>query len=428
MMKEFDLGLEVFLTADVEGIGGKLRATPEDFQVDEVSILPPPDPAGRFVVAKVWHRNWEQNRLVRRLGTNLHIGRSRIGFAGTKDGRSVATQLMSFNAPIQDVQALEIPDVRILEAYRANRMISIGDLVGNAFMIRVTDIDPSKDVEELCTDVRTRLDTLGGYPNFFGVQRFGSIRPITHLIGKDLIRGDFEGAVFRYVANPTEDEDSEANTARRTLQESKDFERAFKEFPPKLSFERTMIAYLKDNPGDYVGALRALPFNLVMMFVHAYQSYLFNKTLSERIRSGMSISIPEVGDLILPLSKMNVPDHDNPILVSHENIEKAIRNAREGKAFVSGLLYGTESVFAEGRMGEIERAIIHAESIERKDFQVVGLRAASSKGTRRELLSPYKDLRIDVGEGEAVFGFTLNKGCYATSLLREFMKAEMTQY
>jgi tRNA pseudouridine13 synthase len=427
-MKEFELGLEVFLTGDIEGLGGKLRTTPEDFVVDETSILPPPDPSGKFVIAKVWHRNWEQNRLVRRLGTNLHVGRARIGFAGTKDGRSVATQLMSFNAPIEDVQALEIPDVKILDAYRAKRMISIGDLIGNSFQIRVADIDASKDANGICGSVRKELDKAGGFPNFFGIQRFGSVRPITHLIGKDLIRGDFEGAVMRYAANPSEEEDSEANDARRALQESRDFERAFKEFPTKLSFERMLIGYLRDNPGNYVGALRTLPYNLLMMFVHAYQSYLFNRTLSERIRSGMSISLPEVGDVILPLSKTNVPDHDNPILVGADNLEKAIRNAKEGKAFVSGLLYGTDSFFAEGRMGEMERSVIASEHIAQLDFQIVGLRAASSKGTRRELLAPCKDLAIDLGEREATFKFTLNKGCYATTLLREFMKAEIMQY
>ncbi|MFH1579673.1 MAG: tRNA pseudouridine(13) synthase TruD, partial [Thermoplasmatota archaeon] len=103
-MYESDLGLEIFLTEDIPGIGGRLRRTPEDFVVDEISILPPPFPDGKFVIAKVWHRNWEANRLVRRLGSNLHVGRSRIGFAGTKDGRSVATQLMSFNAPIDFVK------------------------------------------------------------------------------------------------------------------------------------------------------------------------------------------------------------------------------------------------------------------------------------------------------------------------------------
>lgn len=427
-MEEKDLGLELFYTGDLPGIGGKLRKTPEDFQVDEVSVLPTAHEDGRFVVARVWHRNWEMNRLVRRLGTNLRISRARIGFAGTKDGRSVATQLMSFNAPLEDVMALAIPDVKILEAYRARRMVEIGDLIGNSFRIRVSDIDPTIDARSICLSVKERLDELGGFPNFFGTQRFGSIRPITHLIGRDLIRGEFESAVMRYVAFPMEGEASEANEARRRLQETRDFEQALKEYPEKLTFERTMIAHLNKNPDDYLGALRTLPSNLLMMFVHAYQSYLFNVILSERIRRGISIREPIVGDLVLPLNKLNLPDHDNPIPVTGDNLEKARRNAREGKAFVSGLLYGTKSIFAEGEMGEIERAVIEREGVNKLDFEIVGLREASSKGTRRELLAPYKDFRMEFGEGQVTFAFTLNKGCYATALMREFMKAPMSQY
>ncbi|MBN1677850.1 MAG: tRNA pseudouridine(13) synthase TruD [Candidatus Thermoplasmatota archaeon] len=427
-MDEKDLGLELFLTDDIPGIGGKLRKTPEDFEVEEVSILPPEDPEGRFVIAKVWHRNWEANRLVRRLSTNLRVSRTKIGFAGTKDGRSVATQLMSFDAPIESVLALTIPDVVVSDAYRSKKAITIGDLVGNSFTIRVADLRRDVDIAGICAEVRQRLEAAGGFPNFFGVQRFGSIRPITHLIGKDLVRGDFEGAVMRYVANPMEDEDSEANDARRELQDSRDFEKALREFPRKLTFERTMISYLKDRPGDYLGALRTLPKNLLMMFVHAYQSYLFNKILSERIRAGMSMREPEIGDLILPLSKTNVPDHDNPIPVTEGNLQKVTKSAKEGKAFVSGLIFGTVSGFAGGRMGDIERRVIEAEGVERMDFQITGLREASSKGIRRELLAQFKDLTIDFDGEVATFKFALNKGCYATSLVREFMKAEMSQY
>ena len=427
-MKESDLGLELFYTQDIPGIGGKLRETPDDFVVDEISVLPPASPDGKFVIAKIWHRNWEMNRLVRRLSSNLKIGRSRVGFAGTKDGRAVATQLMSFNAPIEDVKALTIPDVRVSDAYLARRMIEIGDLIGNSFSINVSEIDGEIDAENTCADVKERLDALGGFPNFFGTQRFGSVRPITHLIGKDLIRGDFEGAVMRYVANPMEEEDSDANTARRSLQESRDFEQALKEFPQKLTFERMMISRLVDKPGDYLGALRTLPKNLLMMFVHAYQSYLFNKILCERIRRKMPINRPLAGDMILPLNKVNLPDHDNPILVTEDNIEKATRNAEEGKAFVSGLLYGTETSFASGEMGEIEREVVRMEEIEHLDFQIVGLREASSKGTRRELLAPYRDLAMEFEETSARFSFSLHKGCYATVLMREFMKADISRY
>lgn len=427
-MDETELGLEVFLTQDIPGIGGKLRRTPEDFVVDEISVRPPEDPQGHVVIATVWHRNWEANRLIRRLGSNLRVGRGMVGFAGTKDGRSVATQLMSFQAPLEKVKALDIPDVKISQVYRARRVISIGDLRGNSFRIRVSDPDPRVDVQAVCERVGARIAEVGGVPNFFGPQRFGSVRPITHLIGKDLIRGDLEGAVMRYIANPMEGESSEANDARRNLQETRDFERALREYPKKLTFERTMIGHLKDKPEDYLGALRRLPNNLLMMFVHAYQSYLFNRILSARMRAGLSISEPVVGDLVLPLDKLGLPDHDNPIPVTDDNISKVRRNARDGKAFVSGLIYGTDSLFAGGPMGELERKIVEAEDVQHMDFQIVGLRAASSKGMRRELLAPCKDLIVEFDGREPTFSFSLNKGCYATSVLREYMKADISKY
>jgi tRNA pseudouridine13 synthase len=142
----------------------------------------------------------------------------------------------------------------------------------------------------------------------------------------------------------------------------------------------------------------------------------------------MSVREPVVGDLILPLSKTNVPDHDTPIEVTEENLPKATKQALEGKAFVSGLIYGTEAAFAGSRMGEIERRIIEEENIQRLNFQIVGLREASSKGTRRELLGIFKDFRLQLGESDAHFEFTLNKGCYATTLMREFMKAGISRY
>lgn len=426
-MNEAELGLELYYCANLPGIGGKLRRTPEDFVVDEVSIRPPGNPSGAVVIARVWHRNWEANRLVRRLSGNLRVGRSAIGFAGTKDGRSVATQLMSFKAPIDDVRGLAIPDVKVLDAYTADRMISIGDLIGNRFAVTVWDTDPGVDAAAVCESVSEQLGGIGGFPNFFGVQRFGSVRPITHLIGRDLIRGDFEGAVMRYVANPMGN-GSEGDLARQALQESCDFEQAMRDLPSKFTFERTMVSHLTARPEDYVGALRQLPRNLLMMFVHAYQSYIFNRILSERLRRGLPIHEPIEGDIVLPRDKNGVPDQGRPIEVTAENLEKARRHAAEGKAFVSGVLYGTDSGFAGGEMGDIERKMVERERVDHMDFQIVGLREASSKGTRRELLALTKGLKVDVRDDNAVFEFTLNKGCYATCLLREYMKADMSKY
>src|SRR3989337_1220861 len=84
------------------------------------------------------------------------------------------------------------------------------------------------------------------------------------------------------------------------------------------------------------------------MFVHAYQSYLFNRILSERMRRGLPLNEPLEGDLVLPLDKKGLPDRDRPLLVEAANLEKMRRQVRDGKAFVSGALFGSEAPLAAG--------------------------------------------------------------------------------
>jgi len=110
--------------------------------------------------------------------------------------------------------------------------------------------------------------------------------------------------------------------------------------------------------------------------------------------------------------------------VTAVNLDLVEKQVRQGRAFISGVLFGTESVLAEGEMGEIERAVIEAEGLSKEDFMVPLIHQCSSKGTRRELLGIVKDLKSTARGDEVTFTFILNKGCYATSLLREYLKKE----
>jgi len=114
--------------------------------------------------------------------------------------------------------------------------------------------------------------------------------------------------------------------------------------------------------------------------------------------------------------------------VNSSNISLASSKLREGKGFVSGSLFGADTAFAEGEMGEIEHEIMESEKLKASDFIVPEIITASSKGIRRELLAPVRDLRWRAVDSSAFFSFELNKGCYATSLLREYMKAGMMSY
>jgi tRNA pseudouridine13 synthase len=79
-------------------------------------------------------------------------------------------------------------------------------------------------------------------------------------------------------------------------------------------------------------------------------------------------------------------------------------------------------------MGEIERKVIEEQKLSQEDFNIPELPRCSSKGSRREILCPLKDLKSSVGEESYTLSFSLPKGNYATCLLREFMKSEMRDY
>jgi len=234
--------------------------------------------------------------------------------------------------------------------------------------------------------------------------------------------------VMLYLSEETEYEHEDCRDARKFIAETRDYSKALGIFPQTLTFERMMLGHLSRNPGDFPGAIRTLPRNLVMMFVHAYQSFLFNRILSQRITSGLPLDSAVIGDVVLPLDKNGNPDHRRYIRVNDANLERVNEQISLGKGFVSGSLFGSDPALAEGAMGDIEKKIVEEEAIVSEDFIVAEIMQASSRGMRRELLSPVTDLRCEVGVDEATFSFGLNKGCYATSLLREFMKSPMINY
>jgi tRNA pseudouridine13 synthase len=425
---EKGIGIVVFYT-NTKGIGGKLRKTAEDFVVEEISSPPEKDDNGEYAIARIKAKNWETNRLIRQLSRRLGISRKKIGFAGTKDRRAITTQLISIRAPVEDVKNLHLKDFEVQEAYTSQKGLDLGDLIGNRFDITIREIECSKsEAEQIVSKTLEELKSLGGFPNFFGHQRFGAIRPITHEVGKKILEGDFKRAVLTYLGNPVDIEGLGAIKARKALEEGKSYADVLTLFPKYFGFERAMLNHLVKNETDYIGALAVLPKNLSMMFVHAYQSYLFNRILSHRIERGLLTAEPLLGDIVLPANAKGLPEHKKWIEVSEDNIDKVGKRVTEGKAFISGLIPGANVKVAKGEQGEIERKVMEEACAEPMDFIVPKMKELSSKGTRRELISPKKDFSYEIEDEGVRMRFELIKGCYATALLREFMKTDMLSY
>ena len=422
---ERDVGIEGYLTS-TPGLGGTIKASADDFVVDEISSPPTPAIDGRYTIVALRVRNWETNRLVRELARALHISRRRIGFAGTKDKRALTTQLFSFeNVPPETIKALRMKDVEVLDVSRSGRPLEIGDLVGNRFQIVVRDLTVAVDrVNSIAEETARQIRSFGGFPNFFGIQRFGSVRAITHIVGRQIVRGEVKESVQTYVANPIEGEGSESYEVRAALRDTGDVHAALRSYPKSYGFEKAILNRLASRPDDYVGALQVLPFNLLLMFVHGYQSYLFNRVLSERLRRGLPIHEPVAGDLVLPADRRGLPDRDRTIDVTCDNLDRVADRCREGKAWVSAILFGSESEFAGGEVGQIEKEIVATEGLRPEDFIIPDIPRISSKGSRREILAPLHDFSIRPTAGELNISFASSRGSYATCLVREFTKAE----
>lgn len=430
---ERSMGLTTFYTKN-PGIGGILRYIPEDFVVTELSETFPNDPKGRFLLVQVIARNWETNELIHEFAKKLHISKKRISFAGTKDKRAVTSQLICFyRINAEQIQTISIPDVTCDVLHNTSRRVNIGDLKGNHFHIVIRNIDPAVSKEKV-NKIINKLRLLSGFPNFFGIQRFGGIRPITHKVGQAMINADFKKAVMIYLTETSDFEGEDATIARKQLAQTMNFKQGFHQYPQRLRFEKILMQHLEKKPDDYVGALERLPGNLLTMFVYAYQSYLFNRMVSQRIDQNVPLNQAVLGDSILPVTKDCISM--DPIVVKEINIAKVNDQINKGKAVINCVVPGSETTYAEGIMGDIQQSIINEEHVDIRDFIIPEIPMASSYGTYRPILSPLTDLSFSFDKDEfhsshqkLSLSFSLRKGSYATSLLREVMKlTDVTKY
>ena len=137
----------------------------------------------------------------------------------------------------------------------------------------------------------------------------------------------------------------------------------------------------------------------------------------------MPINKAVVGDIIYPIKNNGIEMRDIP--VSNFNLNKVNEEIDKGKAIVTGSLFGSNSEYSDGEIGEIEKVIINEENINLKDFIIPEIPFISSKGSRRALFSNINNLVYDIKKEDDILlnvKFELNKGCYATSFLREIMK------
>ena len=432
------VGVEWYVS-DADGVGGRLKTTAADFRVRELEafdVEPVDADPGSYphVVFRAELRNWDTNDFADAMSKKLGISRERVSWAGTKDKRAVTTQLFS----VQGVAPDEVPDVdeaTIEVLGRAGRPVLFGDLAGNAFEVVVRDPDHPDHADAVTDDLRgfSGTDETVGVPNFFGPQRFGSQRPVTHATGLDVVRGEWEQAVRTYVCTRTEKEREDSYRVRAEIDDRWD-ERAWGEFgdllPGRLRYERSLLSALTENggtdPEHFREALERFPTNLQSMLVNAVQSYAYNRMLSARLERGLPFHEAVTGDVVCFADReapddVELPDVSRLQRVDEGRVDTVNRHLSRGRAFVTAPLVGTDTELADGEQGDIERDVLDDLDLAPADFDLPG--AFHSTGTRRAILVR-TDLAVE--RDPLTFSFALPKGSYATTVLREYLKTAPT--
>jgi len=434
--KEYDahIGMEVFTTQS-PGIGGRLKKTPEDFVVQEIgldgSIAPLelttkeyPDHAGKFTVFYLVKRNLDSIQAIRRLSRSMGVSYKRFSYAGIKDRRAVTSQRVSFRGSPQDLIGREISGVQILHPHRAKQPIVPGALRGNRFTIAIREVDlTAKEAQTRVETTQKEILSAGGALNFYGPQRFGIIRPNTHLIGRQLILENYKEAIQILLEGGLEPTEVSEDSTQEAFDSN---EGKSTEDVPYGLYERAVTHYLNKHPDNYRGAFQVIPKDLARLYVHAFQSYIFNKSISQRVIQGISLQEPTLGDYAKPVAgEIHTVRPVTKDVISQ--ITTAVRESTH-QIVIPIVGFDFEHVSFEGSMGEIVTTILEKEKITPAQFRLKDLPTLSSRGTFRPLLvnpANYQSSILTPEETAVQICFDLPKGSYASVILREFIKPEL---
>ncbi|MBS0190457.1 MAG: tRNA pseudouridine(13) synthase TruD [Phycisphaerales bacterium] len=411
-----------FITADLPGIGGVIKARPEDFLVDEIPAYSPGG-TGEHLYLFVEKRNLSTLEAVRVLADHFGVESEAIGFAGMKDRVAITRQLFSVHIPKkkpEDFPSLDHERLKIEWADLHTNKLRTGHLTGNRFSIRIRGVSFARVRE--ASAILNRL-TERGVPNRFGPQRFGRAGN-NHLIGRALFRNDFEGAIEEMLAPQART--TEAHEQAKEFYRKGDFGSALGCLPRSSHPERHVLRSLAkgERPSR---AVKTLDRSALKFFLSAFQSAVFNLVLEERLRAGSFDRLLE-GDVAMKHENRACFDVDAAVAGDAATAERL----RSFEISPSGPMWSAGMRRAGGEPGQIELRCLEKLGVSEADLSAFDSRAGRMiEGARRPLRVPVAYPEIDAGadeHGEYVrVAFDLPRGAFATVVLEEIMKTGLRE-
>ncbi len=332
----------------------QLKQIPEDFIVTEVSSIVP-QTQGKYIYFILKKKNRNTLDAIKQIARVLSLREKDIGFAGSKDKQAITQQVCSVSGVGKDrLLAVKLDGITLEFFGYGAEPISLGDLQGNKFKITVRNLDA------------VTVKPIQYVENYFDEQRFSNNNTA---IGKNIVQKKFKEAAG-------------------------------------LVDDPCCQDYLAEHPRDYVGALKQIPLRMLRLYVNAFQSYLWNETLSAYLRKNEKV----LGEIEYSLGKLVfVEDLD-----SVADLEVPI------------LGFGSEDLKLNIQLQEIVNTLLQKEGIDYSDFIIKQIPELSLEGETRKAVvvvegfvaSKEEEDELNVGKKKVKVVFTLPKGSYATMVMK----------
>jgi tRNA pseudouridine13 synthase len=403
---DFQAGMECYCT-NFAGIKGTIKETNEEFQVSEIidyTFLKPPyfssvqNNEHKFPLYLLEKHNIDSNHAVIEIKKQSGL---KLRIMGIKDAKAETSQYASCEQTKNLPRDIITPKTKLTLLGFLRTPLSKSALIGNSFKIKINQTSDN--------DIHPFLLELNKIANFYGLQRFGSERMVTHLVGKALLNRDYNKAI-EYLLSYTSEYDSKfSKEIRERIRDSDNYQKLINILPKGMDLERNILSTIMKGK-DSIAAIRSIPINIRRLFVQAYQSYVFNKCLSKSLSCNEDIQKCKDGDLCFEIEKPLVFGKIRRFregIDSHNDIIPAIR------------LVGYNYQPGKSRFDHITKKILSDENILPKDFYLKDLQELSIQMGFRQTLLCCSEFRYS---GMIDLSFKLPKGAYATTLLRELIK------
>jgi tRNA pseudouridine13 synthase len=396
--------MQRYLTALLPGSGGVIKQSPDDFIVTEIPAYEPCG-SGEHLFLSIEKRGLTTLEAIHLIARSLNLPEREIGYAGMKDSVGVTRQTISLpRIRPEDAVVLGIKGVRVLSAVRHTNKLKLGHLKGNRFNVVVRSV-----AEGSLASASAILKVLveRGVPNCFGYQRYGA-QGNSHLIGGAMLRRDWKGAVDLLIGDPQALRDDQWRSAVEAYQRG-DVGEALRLLPRHCSGEREVLRRLAARPDAWEKAFGAVHPRLRKLYLSAYQSSLFDRVVEQRLDR---IDRIMEGDLAWK--------HANGACFLVEDPEQEQPRAERFEISPSGPMFGSKMTQPRGEPRAMEERILGEEGLSPDTFAAQG--GVAMKGQRRPLRVPLGDPSCTQEGSDLRLEFTLPKGSYATSVLREITK------